>query len=376
MINISDKEKCSGCSACYNICPVDAIRMSSDEEGFFYPTVDLKKCIKCNKCEKVCQYQEESILKQHEIEAYAAYNTEENVRWNSSSGGMFALFASEIIKEGGYVVGAAFDDTWMVQHKIIDDIADLPLLMGSKYVQSDLKKIFGQIKKLLDEKKVVMFAGTGCQVKGLKRYLGKEYDNLLCIDFICLGVPSPLIWREYKKTVLKDQDIRKINFKDKSLGWHKFSFKAEGSRTFCEEGRGNMFMNGYFRGYYTRPSCFNCTSKGLMKESDITLADCWGIDKINPKMDDNKGISAIVVHTEYGKKIWEKVKDGTVFCSINAGDILKYNKGTRVDKKHVFSRTAFWKAFNVLPYEIVFKLFCSPSLIWHLKKIKGMMIKK
>lgn len=376
MVNISEKEKCCGCTACYHICPVGAIKMAEDCEGFLYPEIDKEKCIGCNKCDMVCQYKTSEAEQRNEVEAYAAYNKDEKERWNSSSGGIFSLLAQKVLEDGGYVVGAAFDDNWNVYHKMINRPEDLASLMGSKYVQSNLGNIFLEIKKILEGNHKVLFVGTGCQVKGLKLYLKKEYDQLICVDLICLGVPSPRIWRSYLKTYFHGNQIEKINFKDKSLGWHRFSVKIDAKQCLREEGRSNYYMNGYFRGYYTRPSCYNCMSKGIERVSDLTLADCWGIEHMNPLLDDNKGTSTILVHTQNGKKIWNQINEKTIFAPIDVKDVVLYNKGVAENKRRNKLRNIFWFLLKIFPTKVVFTLFCSPSLVWYLKQIKRAVIRK
>lgn len=376
MIEINDKSMCCGCTACYNICPVGAIRFQPDSQGFNYPIVDKSKCINCDRCVKVCQYCSQQTVTPQIPKAYAAYNQNPAERERSSSGGIFILLAKSVLEKGGAVVGASFDQRNRVCHKIITSLNDLDDILGSKYVQSDLGNIFRQIEQMLKTGTTVLFSGTGCQINGLRLYLGKDYQTLLCVDVVCLGVPSPAIWEKYLFHYFRDFSISRINFKEKSMGWHNFSLKVTGNREWTEEGRGNKYMLGYFRGYYKRPSCYNCKSKGIRRQSDITLADCWGIEKINPAMDDNQGTSAVLLHSAKGMEYWRQISGQLVFCPINPEDLAKYNKGVSESLSPNRLTPIFWKAVELLPFKMVFSLFCSPSITWRLKHFKKKLLRR
>lgn len=195
MIQIADKHNCCGCSACANVCPKTCIAMSTDEEGFLYPVVDMSVCVGCGLCEKVCPFLTELRPKKPK-NTYAAINPNEEERLRSSSGGIFTLLAQETLKAGGVVFGAAFDGDWSVKHIGIENIKELPKLQGSKYVQSKIGNSYKKAKQLLDKDIPVLFSGTTCQIAGLLKYLRKEYEKLLTVDVICHGVPSPRIWQD------------------------------------------------------------------------------------------------------------------------------------------------------------------------------------
>ena len=204
MINIKDKSKCCGCSGCMNICPKNAIIMKEDKNGFKYPIVDKEKCINCGLCEKVCPILNNKKEQQKEIKAYACYNKNIEERLKSSSGGIFILLAKEILKRNGIVFGAAFDENFNVKHISIDNEKDIEKLMGSKYVQSNMGKVYKEVKEFLENGKYILFSGTPCQIEGLKKFLKKDYDKLYTQDIICHGVPSPKIWQmylEYQKKI-------------------------------------------------------------------------------------------------------------------------------------------------------------------------------
>ena len=207
MVIIEDKTKCCGCTACYNACPVKAIEMLEDNEGFLYPKVNVLKCINCNICENVCPYNSE-INKQFDLkECYVAYNKDE-ARYTSSSGGMFVLLGKRIIDQGGVVFGAAYNKEFLVEHIYVENKKDLKKLVGSKYMQSKIRDVFPEVKKFLSMNRKVLFVGTTCQISGLKSYLKIDYENLICVDFICLGIPSPKIWKDYLNVYFKRSNIR------------------------------------------------------------------------------------------------------------------------------------------------------------------------
>lgn len=307
MINITDKHKCCGCSACTQKCPQQCITMQQDEEGFYYPNINISQCINCGLCEKVCPFLNSKEARKP-ITVYAAKNKNNDKRYNSSSGGIFIALAETIIEKGGVVFGAAFTDTLDVKHLYAETIEELNLLMGSKYVQSDVNTTYIQCRKFLEENRYVLFSGTSCQIMGLNLFLKKKYDKLLTVDVICHGVPSPGIWKKYidnelKKLSLLPKDI-KIRFRDKNTGWENSSFsiynKQNSTPLKTQVFYKNIYMNGFLANIIIRPSCYNCPAKNGKAQSDITLADFWGINKIYPNFYESKGTSLILTHTDKG----------------------------------------------------------------------------
>ena len=227
MIKIKAKEDCCGCYACYNICPKECITMESDNEGFWYPKIDKDKCINCNLCEKVCPIINKPNSSLYEKKSYAVFNKNEKIRLESSSGGIFSLLAEYVINNHGNVYGAVFDEDFNVKHVKINILQDINLLRGSKYVQSRINDIFKSIKFDLKNNKIVLFTGTPCQIAGLQSFLQKKYDNLILMDIVCHGVPSPLVWQQYINELKQNykQNIKSIYFRDKSTGWKTYSVK-------------------------------------------------------------------------------------------------------------------------------------------------------
>lgn len=306
MINIKDKKECCGCSACASICPKHCITMTEDHEGFLYPNVDENTCIGCGLCEKVCNELHPYDTREP-LQLLAAINKNEEVRLKSSSGGIFYILAEKTIREGGVVFGARFDEKWQVVIDYAEDMKDVEAFMGSKYVQARIDKAYIDAKRFLSEGRQVLFSGTPCQVAGLHKFLRKPYSNLLSVDFVCHGTPSPKVWRMYlDEVVKKSQSVSNVEFRNKDKGWKKFCFKLkynEDDKTLSllSPYPENHYMKAFLQDIILRPSCYACKAKGCSSQSDITIADFWGIETVFPEMDDDKGTGLVFVNTENGK---------------------------------------------------------------------------
>lgn len=362
MIKITDKSKCCGCNACYNICPKKCIEMKKDIEGFIYPWINKMNCIKCNFCEKVCPIINKKINVCSLKKTYAVKNINEVERKNSSSGGVFISLAKYVIKNKGVVYGVGFDEFKNVVHKRVYKIKDLLELQGSKYVQSNIDNIYKQIKRDLKENLLVLFVGTPCQINGLRNFIGKDYKNLILIDFICHGVSSPLVWKRYCKeleSIFKSK-IVSINFRNKETGWKSFSIKCifENNNIYINKASDDLFMKGFLRNLYLRPSCYNCNFKQIDRSSDITLGDFWGIEYILPEFYDKLGVSLVILHSDKGKIIFDAVKNEFVFNEVNWEQSIKYNLSAIESVKINKNRKNFFVDFyeNKLSlYELIIK---------------------
>lgn len=327
MINIKEKQDCCGCSACVEKCPTNCILLQTDEEGFWYPQINISACIKCGLCEKVCPVSSSKDY-QNLQECYAAKHNNENIRINSSSGGIFSLLAEKIINEGGVVFGAAFDNEWKVRHKHIENLDEIKFLRGSKYVQSQIGDSYKTAESFLKKGRKVLFTGTPCQISGLNLFLRKYYPNLLTMDFVCHGVPSPQIWEKYLKELqIKKEEIKKISFRAKNTGWKKFSLTIE----FLTSANKNKihssiyYKNNYMRAFLynvsLRPSCYFCPVKSGKSGSDITVADLWKMNEIIPEIqDDDKGYSLVIINTPKGSQFKE-----TDWIPVNFQDAISKN---------------------------------------------------
>ena len=326
MIDIKEKYMCDGCHACYSVCPKDAINMEIDDEGFWYPKVDNTKCVNCNKCEKVCP-----ILNKKEVKslkkAYACYNLDEDIRMKSSSGGTFTILASEIIKDNGVVFGAKFDEDFNVVHDYVEDMEGLSKFRGSKYVQSNISDSFRQAKKFLDDGRKVLFSGTPCQIGGLKSYLNKDYENLVTVDLICHGVPSPMIWQRYIDELGDGKKLSAMTFRDKSKGWNsgvlKYSFE-DGSEITEEYGE-SLYIKGFIKNCFLRPSCYKCNFKTLDRISDFTLGDFWGVEELIPEIDKKSGVSLIMIHTKKAQDLFNDINRSIYYEEVDINKSIVFN---------------------------------------------------
>ncbi len=353
MLELIDKENCCGCEACLQACPTQCISFKQDEEGFYYPSIDKKLCIDCSLCEKVCPviHQSEDSTPTH---IYAAKNRDEQIRKESSSGGIFTLLAESIIKQGGVVFGAKFDKGWNVIHDYTETLEGLSDFRGSKYVQSRIGNTYIQVKKFLKEGRKVLFSGTPCQVSGIKRFLVSEYENLLLIDFICHGVPSPTVWHRYINEVYDDLScdkaairITSINFRDKIDSWKQYRFtvglSGHNSSYISEVSTSNIYMRGFLKDLYLRPSCQSCPSKSFKSGSDIKIADFWGIENELPYFDDDKGSNLVIVNSNKGDELYNSIEKDNVEVSSSA-----FNANPSLFKSIVphNNRAKFFSAFN------------------------------
>lgn len=219
MICLTDKSQCCGCEACRNVCPKQCITLKEDKEGFLYPEINVTTCIKCGLCERVCPMLLQSNKERMPVAVYAAKHKDDNIRLVSSSGGAFTFLAEKVIEQGGVVFGARFDENWQVVHDYVETKSELSLFRGSKYVQSRIGNSYQQVQQFLKSGRLVLFTGTSCQILGLKLFLRKQYDNLLAIDVICHGVPSPKVWKKYLNEVAFGHcsQITDISFRNKKM---------------------------------------------------------------------------------------------------------------------------------------------------------------
>ncbi len=326
MINIIDKFNCCGCHACYNSCPQKCISMQSDEEGFWYPVVDQRGCMDCGLCEKTCPILSKPITENRPA-AYACLNKDDDIRQQSSSGGVFSVIAERVLNNHGVVFGAGFSDEFNVLHSWTDCLAGLRNFRGSKYVQSSIGNTYEQAKNFLKQERQVLFSGTPCQIAGLKSYLGKENEGLVCVDMICHGVPSPLVWTQYCNKMGNNNELRSISFRDKTFGWKRFSlrFTDKNDHKYIKDLTSDEYMQGFLKNLYLRPSCYHCSFKTLARQSDITLADFWGIESILPSYDDDQGTSLILVNSNKGKEIFLAAADRMKYEKVDIDQAIMYN---------------------------------------------------
>lgn len=329
MNRIENLSTCTGCNSCYSICPENAITMQQNAEGFLYPSIEKSKCISCSKCEKTCPVLNKNEPEENKVkEALACINKDEEIRMQSSSGGVFTSLAEQIIQANGVVFGVKVAKDLTIIHGWTDSIEGLSEFRGSKYVQSAIGETYKECQEFLNANRKILFSGTPCQIAGLKSFLGKEYENLFTIDIICHGVPSPLVWKKYTEEVARKtgKSIVRTSFRRKDYGWKKFSLAF----TFSDESEyhntleKDAYLQLFLRDSGLRMSCYNCNFKGIDRYSDITLADFWGVQNEIPEIDDDKGVSFVVVNSPKGKQLLNETSN-CFMKIIQLEQGLKYN---------------------------------------------------
>lgn len=372
MIEITDKVNCTGCHACFSICPQKCIAMEPDDEGFLYPIVEKNSCIDCGLCEKVCPLLNR-VATNKNSKAVACKNRDRETRVLSSSGGVFTLIAEEILRLDGIVFGAAFDSELSVAHKLIDSCALLSDLRGSKYVQSRIDGAYLQAKNALDRGITVLFSGTPCQIGGIKAYLGKEYSNLILVDLICHGVPSPLILQRYidYHEERSRKRVERVFFRNKSKGWKRFSMQLcfEDGTAYQETIDKDLYLRAFLSDACLRPSCYECIFKSLERHGDITLADFWGVDNVLPDMDDDLGTSLILLNSEKGNDLFEKVARKLEWKETEINKAIGYNLAAIESAPLNRNRRKFFSKLHKFSFEELVDRYCKRriSIVLRLK---------
>lgn len=389
IINHTLKEEfasCTGCAACAAVCPISCISMVGDEEGFLQPNIDTSLCIDCGVCRKVCPVNKSGMsggqgaVCNHNgdnnfLAVWAAWSLDDDIRFNSSSGGVFSVLAENILQKGGVVVGAAFDDSFGVQHIIIKDVADLPLLRGSKYAQSKIDpSLYEEIKKILQEDRLVLFSGVPCQVAGLRSVLKKPSPNLFCCDILCHGVPSPKLWKRYlAEEEKKKGQVYKISFRHKETGWKKYSLNIEflGGKTH----KSNFFKDPYMKAFLSdialRSSCYHCQFARLRREGDLTLADFWGVEKKYPEYDaEDKGTSLILVNNHQGEMRLDENRAQLFLGEADLDTAVSGNPVLIKPARRPVERDVFFHDLSTLNFNALKKKYklCPPSFFMRVAK--------
>lgn len=368
---VEDKYNCCGCRACAYICPTNSINFEKDEEGFFYPLIDVDTCIDCDLCEKVCpsiNIQKNSS----EQRMYAAWAIENVVRNNASSGGIFPLLAMNMLNKAGIVYGAAFDESLKLKHIGIEKLEDLKPLCKSKYLQSDTNESFVKVKENLRNNRKVLYAGTPCQVAALNNYLGEQHKNLITADFICRGVPSQemfdkcLYYKEAKeKGEILDYSFRVKDGRIKHVHGYSYTIQRK-NRLFFKKGvfYEDPFYFGFKKYLFLRPSCYQCKYATMHRPSDITLADFWGVENYLKKADFSKGISMVIINTAKGQQAFEDIIDRINWKVFDMKIANQENHSLSNATLQIRERDKFFEDLKRVPFEQIVNQYLVPKRRW------------
>lgn len=372
-----NKENCCGCSACYSVCPVGAIKMQKDNEGFLYPEIDNKICINCNKCINVCSFKynqqnngyknSAKIEKSSYPKVYAVKHKNYEIRMDSRSGGIFTALSDQILKNKGAVYGCTLTDNFKAVHTKALSFKERDNMRGSKYIQSDMGDIFTDVFESLKKGIPVLFSGTSCQIAGLKSFLNKSYDNLFCVDIVCHGVPSPKVWQSYLKwqEMANNAKCLGVDFRNKKdFGWkaHIETLTMKNADNERIKVSSEVFKNLFYSHNILRPCCYKCPYKSTVHPGDITIADYWGIEKAAPEFNDNKGVSLVLINNEKGKKMFDSVSFALDYKSCKIEDSLQPPLIKPFPEP--IERQNFWKEFNSKSFNHIVKKYANKNICY------------
>lgn len=370
MIDKVSVRDCALCGACFNACPVDAIRFSKAYLDFRYPEIEATRCVGCNQCEKVCPILGDKSKQEDGYPiAFAAKSNDDSVRLHSSSGGAFYELASQMLRDGGYVCGAVFDESFHVRHIVSNTQEDIFRMMGSKYAQSDVGYCYREIKEKLNAGEKVLFSGCPCQVAGLRTYLGKSYKDLLLVELICHGIPSDQMLQTYihmqeKKYGAK---LKRMEFRNKAKGWHGSSVRMEfeNHRIYSIPYTADAYTIGFLRNITLKSSCYDCHFRNFTAGSDIILGDFWGAEVELPE-DDNKGISAILINSGKGMDILDRCN--LTLTPTNVETVIKYNQNLLCSAAPSPQRSSFYASADTNGLEEAIRQHLEENAIQKLKR--------
>lgn len=365
------KQDCSGCTACAEICPVGAITMKPDQEGFLYPEIDLKSCIHCGKCDSFCSFKPMPRRDKENLPlAYGVKHKRLQTRMGSRSGGTFVALSDVILRENGVVYGAVMNEDGAVRHVRAESADERDRMKGAKYVQSDLTGVFSQVIEDLRGGRHVLFSGTPCQVAGLNALLDSKRisrEDLLTCDLVCHGTPSPKVWADYYRYIQEKykSGIVRADFRDKAFGWdtHCESFSLENGKKIVSRDYTDLFYSHIM----FRPSCHHCRFANVNRAGDITLADFWGVEKNDASFDDNRGVSLVLLNSEKGKQAFQAARED---LDCIACDILRCLQPTLVRPSDPSPRREqFWKSYQEQGFAPSLKKYVRPlSAMQRLKR--------
>ena len=360
MISLAPHKLCSGCTACQAACGRGALTMREDVDGFRYPLIDPAICVECGACVKICPVLNPAQTRLP-MRCYAAKSKDDVLRQQSSSGGVFTELAVPVLKDGGCVYGCVMESgTFQVYHTKAEDTRGLAAMRKSKYVQSDLKDVFRDLRKEVENGRRVLFSGTPCQISGLRSFLGKDYENLLLVGIVCHGAPSYKLMMRFIECKQKKCASRfeTFDFRSKATGWKNFAIQcddAQGTSQYVEGQMTNSYM-GLFNGNVAfRESCYNCLSRAGRAPTDVLIGDFWGVESLCAEMDDQKGTSVILAYTERGEKALRGT--GLDLREISFDAATRFNRNVQASEKRPLLRSVIYPLLNWLPFDFVARLY-------------------
>lgn len=366
---VKDPGKCCGCGACEQVCPKSAITMQEDEHGFLYPQIDGAKCVDCGLCLKTCAFQSGyPTRKEYDPPfGYAARHKDPEILMNSRSGGAFTAISDQILKMGGVIYGVGYEGRGYrkVVHKRAQTARERDEFCGSKYVQSDMRQVYRQVKQDLQDGRWVLFTGTGCQTGALHKFLGKEYARLLTMDLVCYGVPSPKVWRDFLDMREREERCRisAVDFRDKKkFGWKTHRETITVGKVRKKEISSRLYTKIFIKALATRPSCFECVYVNQNRVGDITIADFWGHEEAVPGFaQDDRGVSLVMVNTEKGKQIWEMARDDLDVEECTGYPYRHSRMQTPTAKPKQYDE--FWQDYRDRGFDYIMKKYCGYDVI-------------
>lgn len=369
MSKLASLQQCTGCSACSSICPQACISMVMNKEGFRYPVIDRSRCKECGMCEKICPVlSRDHTTKDSPLQVWGVKALDDDLRAVSSSGGIFSLLADTILRSGevGYVFGAAYAENFRsVDHIMISSPEEVQQLRGSKYLQSDMCGVFQSVREKLNTGAWVLFTGTPCQIKGLKAYLQREYDNLLTVEIICHGVPSLKLWQKYVDFLEEKRDgaIEAVNFRDKRYGWKMYGLKVEfrGKGAYCRSHIRDRYMQLFLQNLSLRPACYRCVSKENGSEADLTIGDFWGVRRIRPELNDDRGVSIVFVNSDKGSRAFHEIKEKVRCAPVEYEKVVALNTAASQSVKEPALRGAFFRDMERLSFTKLAGKYVKPA---------------
>jgi len=357
-IDTTDESKCCGCMACMNVCQHQAISMIENEKGFIMPFVDINKCVDCGLCLNVCDFRKEHKNNSNIEHAYSLVANDTETLKESTSGGAFTVFSDVILSEGGIVIGAVMENDFTVRHILTTSFETRNRMRGSKYVQSDVSEIYKETRESLKKGQHVLFSGTPCQCAALRSYLGKDYDNLIVVDFLCHGVPNNKMFKEHIEYLNAYYRIPSVgfSFRNKTYGWDSYN----NNNNNLSNGKtkikwiNQIYYNFFVSNLSLRPACHRCPYRSLHRPSDITIADFWGIEKLTGHKN-RDGVSLVMTHSEKGLELVKKAMENCQVREYPSESVL-FRIATAPSKPNA-KCDIFWETYIEKGYNGVAKKF-------------------